>query len=999
MVLLLAVLLLGVAAPFVLGAGGGPTAGPAAPHPVHPEAGGSSLPNRPQSGPRVAPNAPAVPAVEWPTFLHDAQRTGANLEEQELSPTNVGSLGYLWNFSANRTVTGSSIVVNGTVYFGDWDGNLNAVNASTGSLTWATSLGGIGDFTGCSVPGIAATPAYWNGTLYIGGGNPWLYAVAALNGTILWHTDLANVTGSSTPWTAHKIWSSVLVYNGSLYVGVASGCDSPLVRGALFQVDAANGTIAHTFWTLPAGQTGPGIWSSASVDPGTRTIWVTTGNEGSTDTKYARSVIGLNASNVSQVVGYAQEALAFHDYDFGDGATLFHDSNGTPMVVAVNKNGYAYAFNESSLVPNGTSPTRWTVELTPYPGNSYVPPAYDGHLLYFGSVGTVLPNGSSVAGSVRAVYPDNGTTKWWVGTSSAIYGALTYANGVVYAPMTSGGIRALDAKTGELLASVSTHPTWGEPTVVNGEVLVGFGPTGTPYTPGGLTALSVPLSASGRATPVPGNAATTYAFNATVAGGVAPITISWSFGDGTSANGTPVTHAFAASGVYRVTMTATDATGAERTQNLTLTARAPLEATPTLTPNPVFQGDPVWVNLSVVGGEPPYTVNWTGLPPSGTPPPPANSTNLSLELTPVVPGTYDVIAEVTSPSGQALSVGFPSLTVEGPASVGITATPSSGFAPLTVSFAPRWAFPGVTGAYAWAFGDGTTSSQVTPAHTYTAAGRYSVTLRVTFPQGATVSANLTVLVRGVLLLPAVELVTTDVGHEVNLTANVSGGRAPYTFGWSGLPDGCAAANTSRIGCTPVQNGTFPIALSVTDTLGDDASALYTLLVHPAPAVRPTLVSAHVRACGAPGPLATYTVAAVPTGGTLPYTFSWADPGPLPQSGPQVVITFDNPGLYGISVFATDAFGVEATGVVGVSVPAPECSAPTVGPSLEDVGLTALALGGIAVIAVGLFLRRRPGGPHRSGRGRSGRPGTGPRPRTDGSRSHRARDRTPRSRSP
>jgi len=56
---------------------------------------------------------------------------------------------------------------------------------------------------------------------------------------------------------------------------------------------------------------------------------------------------------------------------------------------------------------------------------------------------------------------------------------------------------------------------------------------------------------------------------------------------------------------------------------------------------------------------------------------------------------------------------------------GFTATPVSGFAPLTVRFTST-----STGsdAYAWRFGDGGTSPAENPVHTYTAPGTYSVSL-------------------------------------------------------------------------------------------------------------------------------------------------------------------------------------------------------------------------------------------------------------------------------
>jgi PKD repeat protein len=65
---------------------------------------------------------------------------------------------------------------------------------------------------------------------------------------------------------------------------------------------------------------------------------------------------------------------------------------------------------------------------------------------------------------------------------------------------------------------------------------------------------------------------------------------------------------------------------------------------------------------------------------------------------------------------------------------GFTADPTSGFRPLTVAFADT-----STGAevdtWLWSFGDGGTSSQQSPTHTYETAGTYTVSLAISGPGG------------------------------------------------------------------------------------------------------------------------------------------------------------------------------------------------------------------------------------------------------------------------
>ena len=67
-----------------------------------------------------------------------------------------------------------------------------------------------------------------------------------------------------------------------------------------------------------------------------------------------------------------------------------------------------------------------------------------------------------------------------------------------------------------------------------------------------------------------------------------------------------------------------------------------------------------------------------------------------------------------------------------PPTASFTATPTSGYVPLSVTFTDT-STPGAgtINAWAWDFGDGNTSTSQNPTHTYSAAGTYTVTLTVT----------------------------------------------------------------------------------------------------------------------------------------------------------------------------------------------------------------------------------------------------------------------------
>ncbi|MEU4551215.1 ThuA domain-containing protein [Micromonospora violae] len=77
-----------------------------------------------------------------------------------------------------------------------------------------------------------------------------------------------------------------------------------------------------------------------------------------------------------------------------------------------------------------------------------------------------------------------------------------------------------------------------------------------------------------------------------------------------------------------------------------------------------------------------------------------------------------------------------------------SANPTSGPAPLAVTFSSAGSRDpdGGTLTYAWTFGDGQTSTEANPTHTYATAGDYTAQLTVTNPKGRTAVANVPVTV-------------------------------------------------------------------------------------------------------------------------------------------------------------------------------------------------------------------------------------------------------------
>jgi glucose/arabinose dehydrogenase/PKD repeat protein len=106
------------------------------------------------------------------------------------------------------------------------------------------------------------------------------------------------------------------------------------------------------------------------------------------------------------------------------------------------------------------------------------------------------------------------------------------------------------------------------------------------------------------------------------------------------------------------------------------------------------------------------------------------------------------------------------------------ASPTSGRLPLNVTFAGGFSSDPDGGAltYDWDFGDGSAhSAAANPTHTYTTAGTYLVTLRVTDPGGATATDWLCIDAGNPPPAPSIQSPTTSTRFKVGQTITLHGG--------------------------------------------------------------------------------------------------------------------------------------------------------------------------------------------------------------------------------
>ncbi|MCI4330766.1 MAG: PQQ-binding-like beta-propeller repeat protein [Thermoplasmata archaeon] len=795
--------------------------------------------------------------------MYDGTRSGANLLERTIAPSNASRLGLIWSKGTGGAVQDTAVVHDGVVFVSSWDGYEYAFNASNGSLKWKTSVGST-TFSGCGYAGArgtTSTATVWNGTVYVGGGDARFYALNESNGSVNWSVS----EKVNNPSAGDYNWGSPLIAGTEGYIGLSTACGNPSSQGELLSINL-NGTthrVTHAFAIVPTGQAGGSVWSTPAYDPSTNLVWVTTGDEISASSGYFRAILALNASSLA-LVGYWKEGHTGVDYDFGAGPTFFHDVVGHLYVGATNKNGIFYALNRTNVSTNGTWGPIWRDNVSWYAnfstgeqacGCALAPGAFNGSTLFLGGGYARLPNGTKVAGTVRAVDPSNGSYRWTHPSPGIVRAGISYADGLVVDAADANDNRTatlevLSAATGQTLYQYRVNGTINAgPSVADGRIY--FGTANWSGKGGGrLYALGLPLNLSVSPPSVAAPAAgAPVNFTATVGGGMPPYQLRWDWGDGSAiTSGAAATHRYLRSGMFHPVLTVTDNGSEIGTRLLSVyVPSSPIHVTAFFSsPSSVVQDSNTTLIVDTSGGDGPLSYSYTGLPPGCT------TANASVLLcVPRSVGSFLV--------GVGVSDGFGDV-----ASANLTLPVSTDVSPLALlvfEIAPNqtqvgqpvtiWTVAtGGVGPYQFAFsglptgcvGPNASEFNCTPA----APGNWSISVRVTDSAGAAVGSTARLVVHPATL-PAFTLVglwvtpsSVPVGSSVRVLAIVSGEVPPVSYAYSGLPAGCSSSNVSQLNCTPTELGTFLLGVRADDAAGRTVSGSVQLNITPLRPVSPPI---------------------------------------------------------------------------------------------------------------------------------------------------------------
>ena len=436
---------------------------------------------------------------DWPTYNRDylgqrfsalKQITAANVKR--LAPACIFQTGDTGSFEA------SPVVWHGRLYVTTTHSTF-AVDAATCKEQWRHTY---------TPPGAEGLPvnrgvALYRGKVLRGTPDGHVIALDAESGKLLWDVWVANSLHG------YNINGALAAFGGKVFTG-QGGADRG-ATGHIYAFDVESGKLIWTFNPVPTGkepgaetwakgteQGGGSSWTSITIDPRTRQLFVPIGNPGADmdgdlrpgDNLYTDAVVVLNA-DTGKLDWYIQQIPHdTHDWDTAAAPALY-EIGGRKFMAVASKDGWLYLYDrdtkkllaksEIDTHLNADKPLKPGVEVRVCPGTlggaEWNGPAYDpvNRMLFVNSVDWCggfkrqTEAGSTFGGSlkfdpieqvtgwVHGFDAVTGAQKWVRHTEGPMVSGLTpTAGGVVFTGTPSGAFWGLDAKTGEILYEFNT---------------------------------------------------------------------------------------------------------------------------------------------------------------------------------------------------------------------------------------------------------------------------------------------------------------------------------------------------------------------------------------------------------------------------------------------------------------------------------------------------------------------------------------------------------------
>ncbi len=286
----------------------------------------------------------------------------------------------------------------------------------------------------------------------------------------------------------------------------------------------------------------------------------------------------------------------------------------------------------------------------------------------------------------------------------------------------------------------------------------------------------------------------------------------WDFGDGETGTGETITHLFKTEGDYNVILRVTGP-GGQSEAEVTIEAKRPIDA-------------PV-ASFTIEGsstGEVPFKAQFNNTSTGeidaylwefgdgGQ-----NNVGGLVSHTYTTPGTYTVRLTVSNIAGE--SKAEDTITVDPqlvPPQALFTANPESGQASLAVTFNNQSTGDNLT--FEWDFGDGGSSTELHPVHTFNIAGTYPVQLTArNVDRGLSDEHVVNIVVQSSNLTASFTFeASPNDPLTINVVAEAKGGTGSYSYNWDFGDGNGVVASGETASVTYNEAGPYTITLTITD---------------------------------------------------------------------------------------------------------------------------------------------------------------------------------------
>ena len=433
---------------------------------------------------------------------------------------------------------------------------------------------------------------------------------------------------------------------------------------------------------------------------------------------------------------------------------------------------------------------------------------------------------------------------------------------------------------------------------------------------------------------------------------------SWDFGDGTNDNGSYVYHTFASAGSYLVRLTVVDNAGMTSFLNHTVSVNVNQLPVAHFSYSP---SDPIaeqWVYFNGYASYDPdgYITYWTWDFGDGT-----NTTAYYGDMYHYYAqgGPYNVTLTVTD-NFNGRNHTTASLYVDIPPTANFTTARAFGKVgtPLVFDASASNDSDGRIVRYEWTFGDGGSATEAGPivSHVFAATRTYTVTLVVWDDHNATASFERTISVvppkppfAVLSFTPSRPFVGDNVSFNGSLSADPDGTIVRYVWQFGDGAVGEGAALSHRY----TYPGRYTVRLAVVDEDGFAATTTsdITAVSHPIAAfsVSPNSIHAFENA--------TFTAnGSWDLNGSLVYHWDFGD-GTY-GAGWQTSKQYTASGTYHVTLNVTNSFGISTIVVHDIVVQASSQGVTAAGFPVGMMAVWAIVAIGAAVVAVGIYVRRR-----------------------------------------